>query len=61
MDLTISLRSIPDFLLPYTTSPKGCLQWIFVTMKITDSRSNYFAFAGDLVSMLSALQRKQLE
>lgn len=61
IDFTINLASVPSWMLPYTTSPKGCLQMFFVTMKLKGSQSNYRGFTGDLLSMLSELQWKRLE
>ena len=56
IDMTLSLASLPTWMAPYTTAPNGCLQWIYVTMKIKDSRSNYLAFTAEIISQLSPLQ-----
>lgn len=61
MQFMISLRSVPGWLLPYTTSPKGSLQWVLVTMKVKESRANYLSFLAKLNSILPASQRKPLE
>ena len=59
-DFSITLATVPNWMLPFTTAAKGCLQRIFVTMKLKASRSTYLAFAGDVVSMLSPSQWKCL-
>lgn len=54
--MTFALASLPTWVAPYTTAPNGCLQWVYVTMKIKESRSNYLAFTAEIVSQLSPLQ-----
>jgi len=48
-------------MMPYTTAPKGCLQWIFATIKLKASQADYLGFIGDLIPLLSASQCKALE
>jgi hypothetical protein len=44
----------------YTTAPRGCLQWIFATLRIKDSRLNYLGFITDFLALLSPSQCKKL-
>ena len=61
VDFTITVRSVPSWMVAYTTAKPGYLQWIFATLKIKDSRTNYMGLIDDLLSMLSPSQCKRLE
>jgi len=61
LDFTMTFPSIPNWLIPYSTAPNGCVHRIFATMKLKGSQSNYEGFTRDLRLMLSELQCHSLE